>query len=75
MKDRMIYPVNSEFVISENGTWIPGSYESEEAARLAFDCSDIDLHILQNRKNEQAGGKGGTITLADVQALHSLKGH
>lgn len=42
------------WVIASGGTWMPGSYENEEAARLAFDFDDDTLSRLQEEVNEAA---------------------
>lgn len=69
----MIYPHrDGTFSISSHGMWLPGCYASHGAANFAFRKSGADLEALQNRKNEEAGGTGGVITFADVQALPPL---
>jgi hypothetical protein len=61
----MIHKVGDGFVISSGGTWLPGSYESERAARYAFRFSADDLQRLQDAANARGDG---TITFADLQA-------
>jgi hypothetical protein len=49
----VIYPVDGGFVISSNGSWLPGSYATKEAARWAYQFSDEDLTAIQNRVNRK----------------------
>lgn len=59
--NKTIYPPCSlvdGWCISECNCWLPGSYESEEAARFAFDLGDDVLYSLQQSVNPN-----GTITL------------
>lgn len=50
-----IYEVDGEYghswSVSENSVWLPGAYESEEAARFAPKLSDQSLQRLQDRVN------------------------
>ena len=66
---RTMYFVNGSYVIAEDGVWLPGSYESKEAADAAYDMPDRALAQLQERKNAEAGGCGGVISLADLRAF------
>lgn len=45
------------FVISENGCWLPGCYDSVETAKIAFGFGDDVLQSLQDSVNP-----GGVIT-------------
>ena len=51
-------------MISTNHVWLPGSYESERAAKYAFRFRDEDLYDLQESVNP-----GGVITFAMLQGL------
>lgn len=65
---RRIYPLEGGlFVISRNRVWLPGAFATREAAERAFDESYVYLSELQQRKNEEAGGSGGVITLEDFE--------
>lgn len=55
----MLYKVESGFVISSRGVWLPGCYEDERTARYAFRFSDETLQRLQDDANARAGGAGG----------------
>ncbi|MFE9099880.1 hypothetical protein [Actinomadura geliboluensis] len=54
------------YVIADDGGWVPGSYDSEEAARLAVSLSDEQLVVLRDAINVRAG-RG--ITVADLSAV------
>lgn len=49
------------FVISSHQCWMPGVYESKQAARYAFQFSDSALRKLQNDSEE------GVITMDDLK--------
>jgi hypothetical protein len=68
-----VYPTNGGFVVSDNGIWLPGSYATEAGARRAATFSDEVLSELQERKNQEAGGQGGTITDTDLDALRTCE--
>ena len=59
----MIHKIDAGYVISSRGTWLPGCYESEQAARYAFKFSTATLQLLQNSVNP-----GGVITFAMLQS-------
>lgn len=61
-----IHKVGDKFVISSRGSWLPGAYEDERAARYAFRLPDETLQSLQDVANQRAGGTGGTITWGDL---------
>lgn len=65
-------PKTGECCISDGGGWLPGAYESREAAELALVHATTDhyrmLPRLQKQANERNGGTGGVITLADLLA-------
>lgn len=44
----MIYPLKdgSGFVISSQGTWLPGIYDSEKTARYAFKLKNHEMDLL-----------------------------
>ena len=67
----MIYHVKESgaWVISSHDVWLPGSYETEKAARYAFRFDRSQLASLQDQKNEMAGGSGGVITFDDLKRL------
>jgi hypothetical protein len=62
-----VYQTNGEYVVAESDVWLPGVYDTTEAAVYALGLSDQFLHETQERKNAEAGGVGGTITLADLK--------
>tara|TARA_R100001039_G_C1801494_1_gene78055 strand:+ start:230 stop:469 length:240 start_codon:yes stop_codon:yes gene_type:complete len=64
----MIQKVDDGYVISSRGVWLPGVYESEKAARVAFMLSDAVLASLQEKANLHAGDSGGVVTHRDVIA-------
>lgn len=47
----MIHKLDNSFVISSNGVWLPGCYDSERAAKYALSFSDDELRQLQNDVN------------------------
>lgn len=49
----MIHKLDNSFVISSNGVWLPGCYDSEKAAKYAFRFSYEDLQQLQNDVNDE----------------------
>lgn len=71
----MIQKVDDGYVISSRGTWLPGVYESEKAARVAFRLPDSVLASLQEQANLDEGGKGGVITHRDVIAALRRPAH
>lgn len=60
---------DGSYAISADGVWMPGAYESAEAAELAFGFPDVILQRLQDAANNRSGGIGGTITLADLRSV------
>jgi hypothetical protein len=73
----MIYEVNSHYVISSGGSWLPGSYDSERTARLAFRLSDATLQRIQDRVNANESIDDRTVTydmvLASLRKQELLK--
>jgi hypothetical protein len=68
----MIYKIVDEkgmdrYGISSGGTWLPGSYGSERAAKYAFRFKDQDLYNLQQKKNAT---DDSPISFEDLQRLH-----
>lgn len=61
-------PIQDRFVISSQHVWRPGSYESEEAARMAFRFPDETLITLQARVAP------GVVTLAMLRAEPKAEG-
>lgn len=59
---RGAYSINSRQV------GIPGSYESERAARLAFQLPNVTLEAMQNAANEANGGTCGILTYDEIRA-------
>jgi hypothetical protein len=55
--------ISDGYVVSEYDTWIPGVYESEEAAKLAATLSPEAVHIMWEAVLESGRD---TATLADV---------
>jgi hypothetical protein len=63
----VVYPTKGGgFVIANDDSWMPGCYDSREAAELALGRDALALQELQARKNAEAGGSGGIITVADL---------
>lgn len=54
------------FVVAVDEVWIPGFFESFDAASQATRVSDERLEVLQEHANRRAGGTGGIITLQDL---------
>jgi hypothetical protein len=57
------------FVISSGHSWLPGRYESRQAANYAFRFPDQALSRLQTEKNLENGGTNGLIKFCDLQEL------
>lgn len=60
----MIYRAGDAFVIANPGGYLPGSFESERAARYAF---RFDLGTLQRLSEEVCAGEGKPITFERLQ--------
>lgn len=58
-----IHPAAGGFVVADSGTWLPGHYATEAAARHAASLSPDILQAIQDRKN---AGDGSAITLDDL---------
>lgn len=56
---------DGNYVISENGVWMPGCYSDKKAAELAFEFTDDELQKLQDEKNKTTR----IITLEDLKNL------
>lgn len=58
------------WVVAQAGSWVPGTYESDEAARLAASMLDDEtiLRELQPIYNA-VDGADRAVTLAEVQAV------
>ena len=65
----MIHHVNGHYVISAYEVWVPGSYESERAARYAFRFTNEELTAAQAEANERHGGPGGVITFEQLREI------
>lgn len=61
----MIYPVEGGFVISSHGTWLPGVYADERAAKYAFRLTDAQLAELNDSRG--AGAEYRPIQFEDVR--------
>ena len=59
----MIYEVNGHYAISSGHMWLPGCYESKEAAHYAFQFDDQTLQDLQDSVNP-----GGIISMSMLKA-------
>ena len=55
---------NGTCVISANDMWLPGTYENERAARLAFKLTDEQKAELRDRAIKKSDG---TITFRDIE--------
>ena len=59
---------SGSFVVSENGTWIPGAFDSDSAARLAaLTLSDAEI-IERLGPIYHVDGEDRPVTFVDVQA-------
>lgn len=58
------------FVISSRQVWLPGSYESERAAKYAFRFKDEELSQLEENAIKN---NNGTISFVDLQAYRALR--
>jgi hypothetical protein len=61
-----IHQVENGFVVVDHDGRLPGLYATEDAARKAAQMPSETLQVIQDRKNEEAGGSGGVITRADL---------
>lgn len=61
------------YLLSENRVWRPGSFDSLAAAVKAQPLDDEQIQALQDAANARAGGSGGDITLADVDAAGAVR--
>lgn len=60
-----VHPVGDNYAISDQGVWLPGSYATFEAGRLALTVKDDKiLQELQDSVNP-----GGTITLEMLRRI------
>ena len=59
----MIYEVSGHYVISSGHMWLPGCYETAQAAHYAFQFPDETLRDLQESVNP-----GGIITMAMLKS-------
>lgn len=50
---RIYRHTDGRFTVAEKGVWIPGVYDTEEAARYAVGLSDAVLQALQQAMNER----------------------
>lgn len=73
-KNQKIHEVNGEFSISSYNCWMPGCYENREAAELAFRFCDCLLQVMQDSANARNPTEGGTITMADLEAMQGTRG-
>lgn len=63
-----IMPVGGLYVIGRGEWWLPGNYDSEEAARMALRLGVRTLQRLQEAANARSSdGKTGVITVADLE--------
>lgn len=61
-----IYPVDDGFVCANGGGYLPGCYETFEAAEFALGIDCNALQALQDAANKRVGGCGGIITMSDL---------
>ena len=54
-------------MVSDQGTWVPGVYDSEEAARLAGELLPDAVHAMWEGVLDSGRD---TATIADVQGVH-----
>lgn len=66
-----IHKVDDTFVISDDGGWLPGCYDSFETAEKAHAVKHLEnwnfLQRLQNEANTRNAGVDGVITLNDIK--------
>jgi len=53
------------FSVAYAGCWLPGIYQTFEAAEMAFQVSDEQLYILRDRANNSSR----CITLYDIEQV------
>jgi hypothetical protein len=64
---RVLKVDSGRFAIVEGDLWWPGRFDSPETARRAAALREADLARLQARKNAEARGARGVITVADLE--------
>jgi len=63
-----VYPVGDTWVVADDGTWLPGNYDSQATARAAAKLSYETLEVLQNRICfPPPAGEGRPITMAELE--------
>jgi hypothetical protein len=70
--NRRIHQVENRFVSQDGAGYLPGSYASFDAAVEAFGFPRRFLEELQAIQDEAAGGKGGGVSLEDLQSTREL---
>jgi len=73
MSDGQIQEVDGRFVISSGGTWLPGSYESFEAAEYAFGFDADLLQRFQEAANKTPNPEERVIRLASMKGFAGLR--
>lgn len=62
---------DGHYCISDGSGWLPGVFETEEAAELGHELKHLEnwglLQRLQDEANKRNAGDGGKITVADMQ--------
>ena len=64
----MIHQVKDSYVISSHGSWLPGAYATEAAARWALQFPDATLAELRDRVNVE---EKRDITTDDLKAARA----
>jgi hypothetical protein len=62
-----IHTTSDGYMVSDQGTWVPGVYDSEKAARLAGELSPDAVHAMWEGVLDSGRD---TATFADVQGVH-----
>jgi hypothetical protein len=60
-------PGHDTYVVSDHGTWLPGIYATEEAARLAVDVPDTVLAERTHWRHRGVGENYRPVTAAELK--------
>ena len=67
MSDVRIHKTSDGYMVSDQGTWVPGVYDSEEAAKLAGELSPDAVHVMWEGVLDSGRD---TATVADVRGAY-----
>jgi len=65
--DIRIHKTSDGYMVSDQGTWVPGVYESEAAAKLAGELSPDTVHFMWESVLDSGRD---TATIKDVQGAY-----